>query len=98
MEGSVPAYNAAQAFLARLRDGWRARNEFAGIGQGEIGLIAAESGMTAKDLQTPVERGPDGAHLLYERMLREFAKRVWAGIHKALRGRTIAPTRWNLTL
>jgi hypothetical protein len=68
MEGCMPAYNAVQAFLARLRDGWRARNELAGIGERELGLIAAEFSMTAKDLQMLVERGPDGAHLLYERL------------------------------
>jgi hypothetical protein len=68
MEAFMPIRTAAEALLTRLRDGWRARQEFANVSQGELDLIAGEFGMTAKDLLMVVERGPDAANLLYERM------------------------------
>jgi hypothetical protein len=64
----MSAYTAVEAFLTRLRDGWQARNELASLERSELDRIAADFGMSANDLETLVERGPDAAHLLYKRL------------------------------
>jgi hypothetical protein len=66
--GPMSTPTAMKSLLTRLRDQWRARSEFASIDQSELDLIANDLGMTAKDLEVLVERGPDAANLLYERM------------------------------
>ena len=63
----MSTHTAVEAFLARISNWW-ARNKLASIDQKELGRIAGEFGMTTADLLSLVERGPDAAHLLYERM------------------------------
>jgi hypothetical protein len=62
------ALTSVEAFLAGLRDRWLARNELANIDPNEGNRIATDLGITAKDLETLVERGPDAANLLFRRM------------------------------
>jgi hypothetical protein len=64
----MSAFTAVEAFLTRLRDGWQARSELASLDRSELDRIAGDFGMSANDLETLVERGPDAAHLLYERL------------------------------
>jgi hypothetical protein len=64
----MSAYTSVEAFLTRLRDRWLARNELANIDPNELNRIATDLGMTAKDLETLVERGPDAANLLFARL------------------------------
>jgi hypothetical protein len=64
----MSAYTAVEAFLTRLRDGWQARHELASLGSDELNRVALDLGLTARDLETLVERGPDAADLLFARM------------------------------
>jgi uncharacterized protein YjiS (DUF1127 family) len=64
----MSAYSSVEALLTHLRERWRAREELAQIDPGELARIAGDLGMTAEDLETLAERGPDAANLLYERM------------------------------
>ena len=59
---------AADHFLDRLREWWQRHNEFAGVDRDELERIAGEFGMTGRDLEGLVARGPHAADLLYERM------------------------------
>jgi hypothetical protein len=68
MEASMLTLTAVEALLTRLRERWRARNELASMDQSERDLLAGEFGMTAKDLEVLVRRGPDAANLVYDRM------------------------------
>jgi hypothetical protein len=68
MEATMSTHAAVKTLLTRLRERWRARNEFASMDQNECDHLAREFGMTAKDLETLVRRGPNAANLLYERM------------------------------
>jgi hypothetical protein len=62
------ALKATEDFLARLRTWWQYYNELGGMDRGEVDRIAADLGMTARDLEDLVARGPDAAALLYQRM------------------------------
>lgn len=64
----MSTHTAVEALLTRVRDWWRTHNELAGMDKQELGRIAGELGMTGDDLRELVARGPDAAHLLYERM------------------------------
>jgi hypothetical protein len=64
----MSAYSSVEALLTHLRQRWRARQELAHIDPGELARIAGDLGMTPADLEMLAERGPDAAHLLYERM------------------------------
>lgn len=58
---------AAEHFLARLREWWRS-SELAGIDRTELQRMAGEFGMSVRDLEELVARGPHAADLLHERM------------------------------
>jgi hypothetical protein len=64
--GSAPA--AVHHFLSRLRDWWRRRSELDTMDSEELERIAKDLGMTGPEFKDLAARGPDAAHLLYERM------------------------------
>jgi len=64
----MSAYGSVGVLLAHLRERWKAREELAKIDPNELANIARDLGMTQADLEMLVERGPDAAKLLYERM------------------------------
>jgi hypothetical protein len=64
MEG----HGAVETLLARVREWWRRQSELTYLDDKELGRVAAELGMSANALEDLVERGPEAAHNLYERM------------------------------
>jgi hypothetical protein len=62
------ALKATENFLSRLRVWWQRYNELKDLDRGELDRIAADLGMTARDLQDLSERGPDAAALSHRRM------------------------------
>ncbi|MGA7326487.1 MAG: hypothetical protein WBX25_18860 [Rhodomicrobium sp.] len=64
----MPGATAVGALLSHLRERWAARSEFGGLDEREVDSLARDLGMTAKDLESLVEKGPDAANLLYQRM------------------------------
>lgn len=64
----MSAPNAIENLLGRVRDWWRTSGELGSMDRQELGRIAHDLGMTSDDLQDLAARGPDAAHLLYERM------------------------------
>jgi len=59
---------AADHFLARLREWWQRSGEFANIDRTELQRMAGEFGMSVRDLEDLVSRGPQAADQLHERM------------------------------
>ena len=59
---------AADHFLTRLREWWHRHNELGNVDRDELERIAGEIGMTGRDLEGLVARGPHAADLLYQRM------------------------------
>lgn len=59
---------AAEHFLTRLREWWHRHGELRKVDRGELERIAAEFGMTARDLEDLAAQGPRAADLLHERM------------------------------
>jgi|SRR3990172_9319914 len=64
----MSAQTNVEAFLGRVRDWWRSSSELGALDSGEVDRIARDLGMTADDLRDLAARGPDAAHLLYDRM------------------------------
>jgi len=64
MEG----HGAVEALLTRVRDWWRRHSELTYLSEKELGRVASELGTSANALEDLIERGPDAAHHLYERM------------------------------
>ena len=62
------AVKATEDFLARVRTWWQRYNELNNMDRGEVDRIAADLGMTARDLRDLTARGPDAAALLHRRM------------------------------
>jgi hypothetical protein len=62
------ALTAVHHFLSHLRDGWRRRSELDTMDSEELERIAKDLGMSGPELKDLAARGPDAAHLLYERM------------------------------
>src|SRR5262249_3541537 len=60
--------HALSTLLGRLRDWWRTQDELSLLDSKEIGRVAGDLGLSRGTLQELIERGPDAAHLLYERM------------------------------
>ena len=60
--------HAVSTLLGRLRDWWRTQLELSLLDSKEIGQVAGDLGLTTDALKDLVARGPDAAHLLYERM------------------------------
>jgi hypothetical protein len=59
---------AAEDFIARLRTWWRQANELREMDRHEVDRIAADLGMTARDLEDLAARGPKAAELLHRRL------------------------------
>jgi hypothetical protein len=60
--------HAVGTLLARLRDWWRTQDELGLLDPKEMGRIAGDLGLSRDALKEIVARGPDAAHLVYERM------------------------------
>jgi hypothetical protein len=68
MEAAMTTQEAVGALLGRVRDWWRRQDELGTLDDQEIGRVAADLNISTSDLRDLVARGPDAAHLLYERM------------------------------
>jgi hypothetical protein len=68
MEAAMTTQDAVGALLARVRDWWRRQEELATLDDQEIGRVAADLSISTSTLRDLVARGPDAAHLLYERL------------------------------
>jgi hypothetical protein len=80
----------AATFLARWREWWRGRHELDHLDRRELERMAGEFGMTGRDLEDLVARGPHAADLLYERMLalgieRTDVDRIAGGLMRELK-------------
>jgi hypothetical protein len=64
----MKAQDAVGALLGRVRDWWRRQEELCALDDKEIGRVAADLRISRSTLKDLVARGPDAAHLLYERM------------------------------
>jgi hypothetical protein len=64
----MSARTAVENLLGRVHDWWRTSGELGSLDRHELDRIAHDLGMTSDDLQDLAARGPDAAHLLYERM------------------------------
>ena len=64
----MSTHTAVETLLARVRDWWRRQEELRALDDKEIGRVAADLRMSTNALRDLVARGPDAAHLLYERM------------------------------
>jgi hypothetical protein len=64
----MSTHTAVETLLGRVRDWWRWQNELSHLDDKELGRVAAELGMSSNAVEDLVERGPDAAHNLYERM------------------------------
>ena len=60
--------HAVGSLLARLRTWWRTKVELSLLDSKEMGRVAGDLGLSTDALKELVARGPDAAHLLYERM------------------------------
>jgi hypothetical protein len=60
--------NAVGALLGRLREWWRKQEELNALDEKEVRLVAADLGIGTNTLKDLIVRGPEAAHLLYERM------------------------------
>ena len=61
-------FKAAEDFIARVRTWWQHGNELKDMDRHEVDRIAADLGMTARDLEELAARGPDAAELLHRRL------------------------------
>jgi hypothetical protein len=68
MEAAMTTQDAVGALLGRVRDWWRRQDELGTLDDKEIGRVAADLSISTSALRDLVARGPDAAHLLYERM------------------------------
>lgn len=57
-----------EGFIARWREWWRRSNELGSIDRAELECVAGEYGLSRRDLQDLVAKGPHAADLLYQRM------------------------------
>ncbi len=64
----MSTHTAVETLLLGVRDWWRRQSELSHLDDKELGRVAAELGMSSNALENLVERGPDAAHNLYERM------------------------------
>jgi hypothetical protein len=56
------------ALLGRVRDWWQRQEELRALNDHEIERVASDLRISTNALRDLVARGPDAAHLLYERM------------------------------
>jgi hypothetical protein len=66
--GAMTAQDAVGVLLGRVRDWWRRQEELRALDDKQIGRVAADLRISTNTLRDLVARGPDAAHLLYERM------------------------------
>jgi hypothetical protein len=59
---------SVETLLSRIRNWWNRQNELRGLDPMELERVAKEIGMSARDLENLVARGPEAATQLYERM------------------------------
>jgi hypothetical protein len=87
MEAVMESHGAVETLLTRVRNWWHRQTELCGLDDKELGRVAAELGMSANALEELVDRGPDAADNLYERMraLGLSKADVDAAAHGALR-------------
>ena len=64
----MTSHTAVEALLIRIRDWWQRHNELSGLGPKELERVASELGMSVSALEDLVERGPDAANRLSERL------------------------------
>jgi hypothetical protein len=64
----MSTHTAVETLLVRVRDWWSRQGELGYLDPKELGRVAGELGMTTNALEDLVARGPDAAHLLYDRM------------------------------
>jgi hypothetical protein len=64
----MSAHTSVETLLGRVRDWWRTSGELGAMDRQELDRIAHDLGMTSDDLRDLAARGPDAAHLLYDRM------------------------------
>lgn len=64
----VVTRSAADRIFSRWREWWRRGDELRNLDRHELDRIAADLGMSARDLEDLVSRGPAGADLLRRRM------------------------------
>jgi hypothetical protein len=88
-EEREPVSTAAHRFLSRLREWWQRGSELDAIDPDTLEQIAGDLGMTGRELKDLAARGPDAAHLLYERMrvlglTRADVERVAPGLMREL--------------
>jgi hypothetical protein len=76
--------DAVGALLGRIRDWWLRQEELRALDDKEIGRVAADLSMSRSALKDLVARGPDAAHLLYERMRALGISEV--DVHRAAEG------------
>jgi hypothetical protein len=62
------AHRAVEDFVARVRAWWRQASELRSLDGHEVERIAADLGMTARDLEDLTARGPNAAALLHRRL------------------------------
>jgi hypothetical protein len=67
-EAAMESLGAVETLLTQIRDWWRRRNELGRLDDKELQRVAAELGMSTNTLEDLVQRGPDAAHNLCERM------------------------------
>jgi hypothetical protein len=68
MEAAMTTHDAVGALLGRVRDWWRRQEELRALDDHEIERVAADLSISTSALRDLVARGPDAAHLLYDRM------------------------------
>lgn len=61
-------FKAAEDFIARVRAWWQHGNDLKDMDRHEVDRIAADLGMTARDLEELAARGPNAAELLHRRL------------------------------
>jgi hypothetical protein len=64
----MSTHTSVETLLVRVCDWWRRQSELSHLDDKELRRVAAELGMSSNALEDLVERGPDAAHNLYERM------------------------------
>lgn len=61
-------HKAAEDFVARVRAWWQRTGEIGRLDPDERNRIAADLGVTTRDLEDLAARGPNAADLLYQRL------------------------------
>jgi hypothetical protein len=77
--------NAVGALLGRVREWWRKQGELSAVSHKEVGLVAADLGISTNTLGDIIARGPDAANLVHEGMQGlDISKRDAKGVMRDL--------------